>query len=94
MSPKPRAELSQFAGDLDALMNTRQVCAFFAGISKMTVFRWVQNPASKFPPPFKINQQNYWIRREIINFRDFQRAAGDSRRQRARAHLDKVETSA
>jgi hypothetical protein len=36
MSSKLRAELSQFAGDLDALMNTRQVCEFFGNISKMT----------------------------------------------------------
>jgi hypothetical protein len=51
----------------------------------MTAYRWVQNPASGFPPPFKINQKNYWVRRDIINFRDMQRAraqgvAGDSRR--------------
>jgi hypothetical protein len=90
MSSKLSADLLQWTGDLDALMNGRQVCAFFGGISKMTLLRWVQNPASGFPPPFKINQQNYWIRREIISFRDLQRAAGDLRRQRARAHQDKV----
>jgi predicted DNA-binding transcriptional regulator AlpA len=74
MSAKLRAELLQFAGDLDALMTTRQVCLFFAGISKMTIFRWVRNPASGFPMPFKIGQKNYWIRRDIISFRDMQRA--------------------
>jgi hypothetical protein len=94
MSSKLRAELSQFAGDLDALMNTRQVCEFFGNISKMTAYRWVQNPASGFPPPFKINQKNYWVRRDIISFRDMQRAAVASRRQRARAHQDTVDTSA
>jgi hypothetical protein len=94
MSPKLRAELLQWAGDLDALMNSRQVCQFFGNISKMTLFRWVQSPASGFPLPFKIGQKNYWIRREIISFRDMQRAAGDLRRQRARAHQDKVHASA
>ena len=85
MSSKLRAELSQFAGDLDALMNARQVRTFFGGISKMTIFRWVQNPASRFPPPLQINHRNYWVRRDIISFRDMQRvraegAASDSRR--------------
>ena len=46
MSLKLRADLLQWTGDLDALMNGRQVCAFFGGISKMTLLRWVQNPAS------------------------------------------------
>jgi predicted DNA-binding transcriptional regulator AlpA len=87
MSSKLRAELSQCANDLDALMNGWQVCAFFGGISKMTVFRWVPNPASGFPPPFKIGQRNYWIRRDLISFRDMQRgraqgAAGASRREK------------
>ena len=94
MSSKLSADLLQWTGDLDALMNGRQVCAFFGGISKMTLLRWVQNPASGFPPPFKIGQKNYWIRGHIIRFRDMQRAAGDLRRQRARAHQDKVDASA
>jgi hypothetical protein len=85
MSSKLRAELSQFAGDLDALMNGRQVCQFFGNLSKMTIYRWVRNPASGFQTPFKIGQRNYWIRHEIIAFRDIQRArargvASDSRR--------------
>jgi predicted DNA-binding transcriptional regulator AlpA len=74
MSPKLRADLLQWAGDLEALMNARQVCQFFGNISKMTVYRWAQNPASGFPPPFKIGQKNYWTRREIIAFRDMRRA--------------------
>jgi predicted DNA-binding transcriptional regulator AlpA len=86
---------SQSIGDLDALMNGRQVRAFFGGVSKMTVYRWVKNPASGFPPPFKIGPINYWIRREIIEFRDMRRAraqgpAGDSRRAKNSVSLQEL----
>jgi hypothetical protein len=74
MSPKPRADLVQAVGDLDALMSVRQVCLFFGGVSKMSLYRWAQNPASGFPQPFKVGQKNYWVRRDIIAFRDMQRA--------------------
>ena len=82
MSSKLRAELFQSVGDLDALMDGRQVCQFFGNISKMTIYRWVQNPASGFPPPFKIGQKNFWVRRDIIAFRDMRRA----RAQAGRTH--------
>jgi predicted DNA-binding transcriptional regulator AlpA len=74
MADKLRRDLLQWCGDLDALMNTRQVSGFFGNISKMTIFRWWQDPESGFPRPFKIGQKNFWIRRDIIAFRDLQRA--------------------
>jgi predicted DNA-binding transcriptional regulator AlpA len=94
MSSVLRTELSQSIGDLDALMNGRQVCAFFGNVSKMTVYRWVENPASGFPKPFKIGQKNFWIRRDIISFRDMQRAraqsVGDSRRAKKSVSLQEL----
>jgi predicted DNA-binding transcriptional regulator AlpA len=60
--------------DLDALMSVRQVCQFFGGVSKMSLWRWAQNPTSGFPPPFKVGQKNYWVRRDILAFRDSQKA--------------------
>jgi predicted DNA-binding transcriptional regulator AlpA len=74
MSPKLRADLAHAISDLDALMNVQQVCLFFGGVSKMSLYRWAHNPASGFPQPFTVGQKNYWIRREIISFRDTQRA--------------------
>ena len=74
MAPKLRSDLLQWCGDLDALMSVRQVCQFFGNVSKMTIFRWVRNPAVGFPSPFKIGQKNYWMRRDIIAFRDLRRA--------------------
>jgi hypothetical protein len=74
MTPNLRSVPIPSTSDLDALMNGRQVSAFFGSVSKMTLFRWAQNPASGFPLPFKIGQKNYWIRRDIISFRDMQRA--------------------
>jgi predicted DNA-binding transcriptional regulator AlpA len=73
MFPK-RAELLRSSGDGDALMNVRQVCQFFGNTSKMTIYRWTKNPASEFPPPFKVGQKNFWLRRDIIAFRDMRRA--------------------
>jgi predicted DNA-binding transcriptional regulator AlpA len=74
MPPKLRADLAHATGDLDALMSVQQVRLFFGGVSKMSLYRWARNPESGFPQPFKVGQKNYWIRREIIAFRDTQRA--------------------
>jgi predicted DNA-binding transcriptional regulator AlpA len=74
VSPKLRTDHVHAAGDLDALMSVRQVRLFFGGVSKMSLYRWAHNPKSGFPQPFKVGQKNYWIRREIIAFRDNQRA--------------------
>ena len=72
MCPKLRADHSTV--DVDALMNVRDVCEFFGNTSKMTIYRWGQNPQSGFPPPFKVGQRNFWVRRDIIAFRDMRRA--------------------
>ena len=83
MSPNLRAQLLQWTGDLEALMNVRQVSAFFGNVSKMTIYRWVRNPAFGFPRPFKIGQKNFWIRRDVIAFRDMAvQATGASRREK------------
>jgi predicted DNA-binding transcriptional regulator AlpA len=60
--------------DLDSLMSLRQVCEFFGNVSKMSPYRWSKNRASGFPRPFKVGQKNYWVRREIIEYRDSQKA--------------------
>jgi predicted DNA-binding transcriptional regulator AlpA len=74
MSPKSRADPVHAVGDLDALMNVRQVCQFFGSVSKTSLYRWAKDPASGFPAPFHVGQKSYWVRRDIIAFRDSQRA--------------------
>ena len=73
MSPKLRADLVHAVGDLDALMSVRQVCQFFGGVSKMSLYRWAKNPASGFPAPFHVGQKSYWVRRDILAFRDLKK---------------------
>ncbi len=73
MSPNLRTDLVHGAADLDALMSVRQVCQFFGGVSKMSLYRWAKNPASGFPAPFQVGQKSYWIRRDILAFRDLKK---------------------
>jgi predicted DNA-binding transcriptional regulator AlpA len=73
MSPKLRADLVHAVGDLDALMSVRQVCQFFGGVSKMSLYRWAKDPASGFPGPFHVGQKSYWVRRDILAFRDLKK---------------------
>jgi predicted DNA-binding transcriptional regulator AlpA len=73
MSPKPRADPAPAVGDLDALMSVRQVCQFFGGVSKMSLYRWAKDPASGFPAPFHVGQKSYWVRRDILAFRDLKK---------------------
>ena len=37
-----------------------QVCARFGGISDMTLWRWLSNPALGFPKPLVVNRRRYW----------------------------------
>jgi hypothetical protein len=67
--------------DLDALMDINLTRQFFGNKSKMTIHRWVQNPALGFPQPMRIAGQNYWQRGDLIAFRDRQR----EKAERARA---------
>jgi len=39
----------------------------------MTIHRWVQNPTLGFPRPLQIAGQNYWVRGDLVAFRDQQR---------------------
>jgi predicted DNA-binding transcriptional regulator AlpA len=73
MSPELRADLVHAVGDLDALMSVRQVCQFFGGVSKMSLYRWAKDPASGFPAPFHVGQKSYWVRRDILAFRDLKK---------------------
>jgi len=52
----------------------RDLCG---GISDMTLWRWLNNPALKFPKPIKIQARRYWRAAEIASWLDH-RAITDS----------------
>src|SRR5215467_10645726 len=56
--------------DLDALMNTARVRAFFGNVSAMTIWRWRKDPELGFPMPVIIRHMPFWVRGEILTFRD------------------------
>ena len=56
------------------LMNSAQVCEFFAGISPMSLWRWQNNPDLGFPSPTMIRRRRYWRREEIERFAALQSA--------------------
>jgi predicted DNA-binding transcriptional regulator AlpA len=59
--------------DIDALMDGALVRQFFGGKSKMTIHRWMNDPGLGFPQPIKIANQNYWTKRQLLEFVDRQR---------------------
>jgi hypothetical protein len=62
--------------DLDSLLDGRSVRQFFGGKSKMTIHRWMNDPELGFPQPTKIATQNYWTKRQLLEFVERQRRKG------------------
>lgn len=60
--------------------NTRitgpQLLARFGGISDMTLWRWLQDPALNFPRPLVINRRRYW---RLADIETWERAQASSR---------------
>jgi hypothetical protein len=54
-------------------MDINAVRRFFSGKSKMTIHRWMNDPNLNFPRPTKICTQNYWTRRQLLEFVERQR---------------------
>lgn len=69
MAPKQLAA----SMDVDALMDVKMTRQFFGNKAKMTLHRWVRNPTLGFPQPLQIAGQNYWVRGDLLAFRDRQR---------------------
>lgn len=55
------------ADDGDILLTATQMRALIGGVSTMCIWRWVRDPAVRFPPPLKIgtSNRNYWFLRDI-----------------------------
>lgn len=47
----------------------REICG---GISKMTEWRWANDPSLNFPKPIKIGRIRYWKESEILAWLDAQ----------------------
>jgi predicted DNA-binding transcriptional regulator AlpA len=49
------------AADDEVFLTARQVCKQLGGISLMTLWRWLDSDAVRFPPPtMRIKQRRYW----------------------------------
>lgn len=49
----------------------RQICG---GISDMSLWRWLNDPALGFPKPIRIGNRRYWREADIIAFLDAREA--------------------
>ena len=52
----------------DPLVTSAQARRINGGISAMTLWRWMQDPAIGFPAPIKIRGRNYWRLSWIAQF--------------------------
>jgi hypothetical protein len=49
----------------------------------MSLYRWAKDPAVGFPAPFRVGQKSYWIRRDILAFRDLKKRQARARQSDA-----------
>lgn len=49
-------------------LNARQVRDRYAGISEMSLWRWVNSPDVGFPQPIKISNRNFWLEADLDAF--------------------------
>jgi predicted DNA-binding transcriptional regulator AlpA len=47
----------------------QQLC----GVSRATLWRWLEDPNLAFPKPVKINTRRYWLEAEILTWLEAQR---------------------
>lgn len=57
------------------LLPSRDVKARLGGVSDMTLWRWLHNPAMAFPKPVVISRRKYWDAAELDAFIAAQRTA-------------------
>lgn len=51
------------------IARVRQLCG---GVSEMTIWRWLNEPARQFPRPIYIGRRRYWKETEIVAWLDDQ----------------------
>ena len=66
-------QISEAAASLSAKRITaatvRELCG---GVSDMTLWRWLDNPAMNFPKPIRIGARRYWREAEVIGWLEAQ----------------------
>ena len=64
-------QISEAAASLSAKRITaatvRELCG---GVSDMTLWRWLDNPAMNFPKPIRIGARRYWREAEVAAWLD------------------------
>lgn len=53
-------------------INAAQVCELCGGVSDMTLWRWLNDPALNFPKPIYIARRRYWREIDLIEWLDAQ----------------------
>ncbi len=61
------------------LLKAQAVQDRLGGISSQTLWRWLKDPALKFPKPIYICGTRYWVSGEIDAFVSRQREKGDAK---------------
>ena len=44
----------------NSYLSAKQTRHRFGGVSDMTLWRWINDPALGFPPPLRINGRRFW----------------------------------
>jgi len=60
------------------LISANAVRDLCGGVSDMSIWRWLNNPAMSFPKPVYIAKRRYWREAEIVAWLDALAAARDA----------------
>lgn len=58
----------KFAPDHYKLINAARVCEVCGGVSAMSIWRWLNDPALNFPKPIYIVRRRYWREADVIGW--------------------------
>lgn len=56
--------------NVDRRININTVCDLCGGVSHMTIWRWLNDPALNFPRPIYIGRRRYWREADIAAWLD------------------------
>ncbi len=57
------------------LITATAVRAAFGGVSDMTLWRWINDPALNFPKPIRIQARRYWYESDVAAWLEQREAA-------------------
>jgi len=63
------------APDPHKRINAARVCEICGGVSDMSLWRWLNDPALNFPKPIYIARRRYWREADVIAWLDAQAEA-------------------